>query len=47
MSKQGGLNISDIEIRNGTKPKLISIDLDPKEWVIIGIIIISIVWLLN
>lgn len=47
MSKQGGLNISDIEIRNGTKPKLISIDLDPKEWVIIGIIIIIITWLIN
>ena len=46
MLKRGGLNISDIEIKNGKIPKYISIDLDPKEWVIIGIIIITIVWLI-
>tara|TARA_Y100000401_G_scaffold115804_1_gene120195 strand:+ start:484 stop:603 length:120 start_codon:yes stop_codon:yes gene_type:complete len=39
--------MSDIEIKNGKNPKYISIDLDPKEWVIIGIIITVIVWLLN
>ena len=47
MSKQGGQNISDIKIKNGKNPKFISIDLDPKEWLIIGIIIIAVVWLLN
>jgi len=38
--------MSDIEIKNGKNPKYISIDLDPKEWLIIGFIAIAITWLI-
>lgn len=32
---------SDIKIKNGLSPKSISIDLDPKEWVIIVLGLLS------